>query len=231
MTGQEHAARGRSLPKVTDSAVAVLDRERHVTERAGLSGLVIADLWSAEAWAEHEAHRHERFGHLDPDLPIDAEAWAEFAAAHEGDLLHATTRNLVTRVGDQFYGERAAGIASPPAQVTGMQLGTGTTAVAKTGAGATIVTLVASSLVAIDATWPTSSLATNSRRIQWKVTWGAGVATASGIAEVVLTNQSTGTQTAVPEANSFARALLSPTVNKGASDTLAITWNHDLLGA
>jgi hypothetical protein len=57
------------------------------------------------------------------------------------------------------------------------------------------------------------------------------VATANNIAEVVLTNQSTGTQTAVPEADSIARALLSPTVNKGAADTLAITWNHDILGA
>lgn len=139
--------------------------------------------------------------------------------------------NLITRVGDEYYGERAAGIASPPAQVTGMQLGTGTTAVAKTGAGAALVTLVASSLVAIDGSWPTSALSGSSRRIQWKTTWGAGVATATGIAEVVLTNQSTGTQTIVPEADTIARALLSPTVNKGASDTLAITWNHDLLGA
>lgn len=169
-----------------------------------------ADLWSAEGYAAH----------LDGD-PL----------ALEGDLLHVDFTNLVTRVGDEYYGERAAGIASPPAQVTGMQLGTGTTAVAKTGAGATIVTLVASSLVAIDATWPQSSLNGSSRRIQWKTTWNAGVATANAIAEVVLTNQSTGTQTAVPEADSIARALLSPVVNKGASDTLAVTWNHDLLGA
>ena len=144
---------------------------------------------------------------------------------------HGETHNLVTQVGDQYYGERAAGIASPPAQTTGMQLGTGTTAVAKTGAGAAIVTLVAASLVALDSGFPTSVLSGASRRIQWKVTWPAGTATATGIAEVALVNQATGTQTAAPASATIARALVSPVVNKGAGDSLAITWNHDLLGA
>ena len=139
--------------------------------------------------------------------------------------------NLITQIGDQYYGERAAGIASPPAQVTGMQLGTGTTAVAKTGAGAAIVTLVAASLVAIDGGFPTSALSVAARRIQWKTTWGAGIATSNGIAEVALVNQSTGTQTAAPAAATISRALLSPTINKGAADTLAITWSHDLEGS
>src|SRR5690348_3862541 len=48
--------------------------------------------------------------------------------------------NLITDIGDNYYMERAAGISSPPNQVTGMKLGTGTTAVAKSGAGAAIVT-------------------------------------------------------------------------------------------
>ncbi len=137
--------------------------------------------------------------------------------------------NLVTQVGDQYYGERAAGLGGAPAVTTGMQLGTGTTAPAKTGAGAAIVTLVAASLVAIGT--PSSSLQGSSRRIQYVTTWAAGVATATGIAEVALVNQSTGTQTVAPAANTISRALLSPTVNKGASDTLTVTWNHDLLGA
>lgn len=138
--------------------------------------------------------------------------------------------NLVTQIGDQYYGERASGVASPPAQVTGMQLGTGTTAAAKTGAGAAIVTLVANSLVALDGT-PTSSLSGSSRRIQFVTTWPAGTATANAIAEVALVNQSTGTQTAAPAANTIARALLSSTVNKEAGDSLVVTWRHDLLGA
>lgn len=137
--------------------------------------------------------------------------------------------NLVTRVGDQMYGERASGVTSPPAAPTGMQLGTGTTTPSKTGAGAAIVTLVTASLVAIGT--PTSSLATASRRIQYVTTWTAGVATANDIAEVALVNQSTGTQTVAPEAATISRALLSPTVNKAAGDSLTVTWNHDLLGS
>lgn len=139
--------------------------------------------------------------------------------------------NLVTQVGDQYYAERAAGIASPPAQVTGMRLGTGTTAVAKTGAGAAIVTYVTGSNVAITGGFPTSALNGSSRRIQWKSDWAAGVATATGIAEAVITNETPLTNVAGAAANTIARVLLSPTINKGASDTLSITWNHDLLGA
>jgi hypothetical protein len=188
-----------------------MERDMIITpDHTGLVGYGSADLWSPEGYAALLAG--------DP-------------FAEHGDLAHIDFENLVTEIGDQYYGERAAGIASPPAQVTGMQLGTGTTAVAKTGAGAAIVTLVASSLVAIDGGFPTSALNGSSRRIQWKTTWGAGVATANAIAEVALVNQSTGTQTVAPAANTIARALLSPTVNKGAADTLAITWNHDLLGA
>lgn len=139
--------------------------------------------------------------------------------------------NLITQVGDQYYGERAAGIGSPPAQVTGMQLGTGTTAVAKTGAGAAVVTYITGSAVAIDGSFPTSALSGSSRRIQWKTTWGAGVATATGIAEVVLINQSVGTDSGAAAAATISRALISPAKDKGAADTLAVTWNHDLLGA
>lgn len=137
--------------------------------------------------------------------------------------------NLVTQIGDQYYGERAAGIGGAPAAVTGMQLGTGATAAAKTGAGAAIVTLVPSSLVGLSGT-PSSALEGSSRRIGYAVSWGAGVATANGIQEVALVNQSTGTQTVAPASATIARALLSPVVNKAALDVLNITWYHDLLG-
>lgn len=136
--------------------------------------------------------------------------------------------NLVTQIGDQVYGERGAGLAGAPAAPTGMQLGTGTTAVAKTGAGAAIGTLVANSLVAIGT--PTSGLNGSARRITYSTTWAAGTATANGIAEVALVNQSTGTQTAAPASATISRALLSPTVNKGAADSLTVTWTHDLAG-
>lgn len=145
--------------------------------------------------------------------------------------LEQIVENLVTQVGDQYYGERAAGIGSPPGQVTGMRLGTGSTAAAKTGAGAAIVTYVTASQVAIDGTYPQSSLNSTARRITWRSTWAAGVATASGIQEVVITNESPLTNVAGTAANTISRAVLSPVINKGASDTLEITWHHDILGA
>ena len=139
--------------------------------------------------------------------------------------------NLITQTGDQYYGERATGIASPPNQISGMRLGTGTTTPAKTGAGAAIVTYITASNKAIDATFPQSSLQGASRQIQFKTTWAAGQATANNISEAVLTNETPLTDVAGSAANTIARALLTPTVNKGASDTLAIIWNQQLLGA
>lgn len=139
--------------------------------------------------------------------------------------------NLVTEIGDQYYGERAAGIATPPDQVTGMRLGTGSTTPSKTGAGAAIVTYVSGSNKAIDGSYPQSSKPSSARRITWLVAWAAGEATANGIAEVVLTNETPLTNVAGSAANTIARALLSPTVDKGADDTLTITWHHDILAS
>lgn len=138
--------------------------------------------------------------------------------------------NLITEVGDQYYAERATGISSPPAQVTGMRLGTGTTTPSKTGAGAAIVTYIVASDQAIDSTFPQSSLVT-ARRITWRTTWAAGVATATGIAEVVITNENPLSDVAGTAANTISRALLSPVADKTADDSLEVTWHHDALGA
>ncbi len=136
--------------------------------------------------------------------------------------------NQITDVGEQMYGERGAGITTT-AVPTGMALGTGTTGTAKNGAGAALVTPIASSAVALTGGYPQSSKPATVRRITYQVLWAAGVATATGIAEVVLQN---GTATTVPTAaattNIVSRALLSPVVNKGAADSLTITWNHDI---
>jgi len=188
---------------ITDRAVALLERRRAPSDLCGIRGHGVARLWTPSLF-------------------------------HSGKLLLAQQvefENLVTEIGDQYYGERAAGIGSPPNQVTGMRLGTGSTAVAKTGAGAAIVTYVTASQVVITGGFPTSSKPSSARRIQWQSLWGAGVATASGIAEAVITNENPLTNVAGTAANTVSRALLAPTVNKGASDTLTITWNHDLLGA
>lgn len=142
-------------------------------------------------------------------------------------------RNIVTQIGDQYYGERAAGIASPPAQVTGMKLGTGSTAAAKTGAGAALVTYLSNSHQAIDGGFPTSALNGSSRRIQWRATFAAGKATsASAIREAVLVNETLADATTAA-ANTIARIVFSATdiPVKNAGDSLVVTWSHDLLGA
>jgi hypothetical protein len=136
--------------------------------------------------------------------------------------------NVVTNIGDQYYGERAAGIASPPAQVTGMKLGTGSTAVAKSGAGAALVTYLTNSHQAIDGSFPTSALSSNKRRITWQSTWAAGKATsASPITEVVLVNESLTDATSLAAAT-IARALVTGVPTKEAADSLTISWTHDL---
>lgn len=142
---------------------------------------------------------------------------------------HQEVENLITEYGDRYYAERAAGVAGAPAVATGMQLGTGTTAPVKTGAGSSIVTLVAASLVALNPTIPTSALSAGARRLGYSCSWAAGVATSATINEIALVNQAIATQTVAPAGSTIARALIS--VNKGASDVLNVTWYHDLLGA
>jgi hypothetical protein len=190
-------------PKFIDSMVQRLSRLRSFEESLGIHGYGVAILF-------------DEFGRVKQRVAFG---------------------NLVTQVGDQYYGERASGIGSPPAQVTGMKLGTDTgTAVAKTGAGAAIVTYVSgvTASKAIDGSFPTSSLSGSSRRIQWKTTWNAGEATKTaspGWGEVVISNETALADDAGTAANTISRALLSPVILKGANDSLAITWNHDLLGA
>ena len=155
---------------------------------------------------------------------------AELFGANGTLKYRCVTKNLITQIGDQYYGERAAGIASPPGQVTGMKLGTGSTAVAKTGAGAALVTYLTNSHQAIDGSFPTSTLS-GGRVITWKSTWAAGKATtASAITEVVIINDTLADATS-SATNTISRALLTGVASKGASDTLAVTWTHTLTGA
>ena len=137
--------------------------------------------------------------------------------------------NTITAVGEQRYAEAGALESPSVARPTGMQLGTGNTAPAKSGSGAAITAgnVVASSLVPLAGT-PTSSVPLSARRITYVAQWAAGVATVNGISEVALVNQAIGTQTAAPSSATIARALLSPSVNKGAADSLTITWHHDI---
>lgn len=146
--------------------------------------------------------------------------------------------NLITNVGDQMYGERGAGIGSPPAAPLGMRLGTqvGPTAAAKSGAASTLQKYLLASSVAHTATFPQSAANGNTRVITYKVDWLAGIATtANAITEAVLTNDAVATtwttDGAGVQANTISRYLLTGIGSKGATDTLALTWTHTLAGA
>jgi len=141
-------------------------------------------------------------------------------------------RNLITETGDKFYGERAAGVAGAPAQVTGMRLGTGATPATKTGAAAALGAYVAGSNKAIDGGFPTSTQpggAGTARRIQWKSSWAAGEADGVALAEVVITNETPLTDAAGTAGNTISRALFGP-YTLGLLDTITVVWSHDIAG-
>lgn len=140
--------------------------------------------------------------------------------------------NLITDTGDLYYaGKMIAAIApaspSAPTALTGMQIGSGTTAVAKSGAGGAMVTLLAGQ--AFDATFPSTSnlgagLGVNA---VYKTTYAAGTGTGT-VAEATITNGTIGT--ASTAGNTISRVTFTGIV-KGAADSLAFTWNHKALGA
>lgn len=143
--------------------------------------------------------------------------------------------NLITDAGDLYYAGMAIALVSPaapaqPTKMSGMKLGTGTTAAAKSGAGAALVTYLSASNLAFDASFPATQnlgagLGVNG---QYKTTWAAGVATNAAITEAVIVNDA-GTNATSTAANTSHRIVFTA-VNKGASDTLVITWNAKFLG-
>lgn len=147
-----------------------------------------------------------------------------------------TVENLITDTGDLYYAQQAIDGVAPanavaPTLVNGMKLGTGTTAVAKNGAGAALVTYLTGSNQAFDASYPqvANQGAGNGVWGVYKVTYAAGVATNAAITEaVIVTDEATNaTSTA---SNTISRITFTA-VNKGASDTLSITWNHQFKGS
>ena len=152
----------------------------------------------------------------------------------DGELLLARPfANLITDVGDLYYAQQAfAGI--PPVngtgaatKVTGMQIGSGVTAVAKSGAGGGMVTFLAGQ--ANDASYPqTNNLGAGlGVEVVYKATYAAGTGTGT-VNEAVITNGTIGSSSAT--ANTLAR-ILTGAITKAAGDSLAITWRHKFLGA
>lgn len=145
-------------------------------------------------------------------------------------------KNLITDAGDLYIATRVLAAVAPAAvadatKVTGMKLGTGSTAVAKNGAGAALVTYLAASNLPFDATWPQVGNLGAGLGVTagYKTTWAAGVSTNGALTEVVIVNDS-ATNLTSSAANSISRALFASSINKGALDTLGVTWLHKALG-
>ena len=116
-------------------------------------------------------------------------------------------KNLITAEGDQLYASRGA---------------------AKTGAGAALVTYLAGSNKAFDATFPSAAGGV----VTYKRTYAPGEATtASAITEAVIVNDTIATDATSAAAATISRALVSGVGSKAAGDTLTITWTHTILGA
>lgn len=143
--------------------------------------------------------------------------------------------NLITDAGDLYYASKAIAAISPanpaaPTAVARMKLGTGTTAVAKSGAGAALVTYLSGSTVAFDASYPQTNnlgagLGVEGRYV---TTWPAGTATNSAITEAVISTITA--DSAGVAADTISRVVFTA-INKGASDVLQIDWRHKFLGA
>ncbi len=138
--------------------------------------------------------------------------------------------NLVTDHGDNWIAARLYDNAQDI--VTGMRLGTGVTAVAKSGAGGAIVTYKTGTNVALDAA---ATDATKGAGLGWRTTfvttWVAGVGTDAALAEVVMTDETPLTDVAGAVGNTPARYVFGATINKAAGDVLTVTWQVDVLGA
>jgi hypothetical protein len=148
--------------------------------------------------------------------------------------------NIVTTAGDQWYAQAAAaaagGAAASPVKPNGMRLGTATTTAAKSTTGAASISsgsYVTGSNNLFDSV-PTAAAVGGDTgwEVSYVVTWAAGDATNASINEVALVNDA-GTDTgaaAAAVANTYARAVVAA-INKGASDSVTVTWKHRFLGA
>jgi hypothetical protein len=173
--------------------------------------------------------------HLPPDSAFTGSVLIQLFGP-DGELKEERRAgNLITDAGDLYYAGKAIAAIAPaspsaPTAMSGMKLGTGTTAVAKAGAGAALVTYISGSNNPFDASFPATQnlgagLGVNG---QYKTTWAAGDVTNSAITEAVIVNDAASDATSTA-ANTSHRIVFSA-INKTASDSLVITWNAKFLG-
>ena len=149
---------------------------------------------------------------------------------------HRFCTNLVTTAGDGYYaGKAITGISpanpSAPTAASGMKLGTGTTAAAKSGAGAALVTYISGSNNPFDSSYPqTEDLSGDTGfNAVYQTTWAAGDVTNSAITECVIVNDA-GTDATSTAGNTYSRVTFTA-IDKTATDSLIAVWKHKFLGA
>lgn len=134
--------------------------------------------------------------------------------------------NIITAYGQRMYWERGASVPNYPSAPTGMRLGTGDATPTWSGAGSAIETYLSGSALALSAA-PVSTSPASNRRVTYLCNWLAGVATGS-ISEAVLTNENPLSDIPGIDANTVARVVFDPPIDKGTLDGLSITWHHTL---
>jgi hypothetical protein len=148
------------------------------------------------------------------------------------------THNIVTTDGDRFYAQRGA--RETPANFTDgsgvfdgvMELATDTGVPLKSDNRSNVSGLVAGSQAAMAATYPKSNDgdAANTGRgvavVSYKSTWAAGVATATGIAAVLITNPTPGASEPLLLYAKFDDGVF----DKGAADDLVVFCNDLMVG-
>ena len=137
------------------------------------------------------------------------------------------THNIVTNQGDNFA---KSAIYTAAYTTWGMKLGTATTAASKSGAGSYIATgdYISGSAQALDDSTPKQGASANI--CQFRNQWAAGEATNATINRVAIVDNTTYAGEA-DAAHTFAIAVFSATIDKGADDTLTVTWNVTFTGA
>ncbi len=160
-------------------------------------------------------------------LRMRGEVIAEVRDKHGNLKQRSVTHNIVTSQGDKLA---AAAIYTAAYSTWGMKLGTATTTAAKSGAGSYIATgdYVSGSAKALDDSTPKAG-ATNDI-VQFRRLWAAGEGTSSNINRVAITDNTTDAGEA-DATHTFAISVFSSAINKGADDTLTVTWNVTFLGA
>lgn len=160
-------------------------------------------------------------------LKMRGEVIAELRDKHGNLKQRSVTHNIVTSQGDKFA---AAAMYTAAYSGWGMKLGTATTAAAKSGAGSYIATAdyVSGSAKALDDSTPKAGASNDI--VQFRRLWAAGEGTSSNINRVAIVDNTTDAGEA-DATHTFAISVFSGAINKGADDTLTVTWNVTFLGA